>query len=131
MQDTPNNKRLKTISIFLLVFFILIGLGIAVFTVAINILPKKEAMNESSNDATTAQQTYDQAKKAEEKRDFTKAKSLYEKALPYYKDKSDESVMDKNIAYGIEARITAMQDQLNTLEKNRAAESANPVINYE
>ena len=131
MQDTTNNKRLKIIVISVISFLVLIGIGIAVFNLAITMLPKKQTGNDNGSGATTAQQTYDEAKKAEAARDFKKAQGLYEKALPYYKDRSDESIMDKNIAYGIEARIIAMQDQQKTLERVRAEELANPAIKYD
>ena len=131
MQNTPKSKRIKIIVISIVSLLILAVTAFVIFNFAIGILPKMQTGSSATSNAASAQKTYDEAVKAEQMRDFKKAQSLYEKALPYYKDRSDESIMDKNIAYGIEARITTMQNQQKALERVRAEELSNPAIKYD
>ena len=131
MQNTPKSKRIKIIVISIVSLLIFAVTAFVIFNFAIGILPKKQTGSSATSNAASAQKTYDEAVKAEQMRDFKKAQSLYEKALPYYKDRSDESIMDKNIAYGIEARITTMQNQQKALERVRAEELSNPAIKYD
>ena len=131
MQNTSKSKRIKIVVISIVSSIILAVIAFVIINLAINILPKKQAADSATSSAASAKKTYDDAVKAEQTRDFKKAQSLYEKALPYYKDRSEESIMDKNIAYGIEARISAMQNQQKTLERVRAEELSNPAIKYD
>lgn len=129
--NTFKTKRFKFIIISLVIIIVVAGAGLAVFNLAVNLLPKMQKNDASMTKPDTAKQTYNDAKKAENERDFIKAKGLYEKALPYYKSRSEASVMDKNMAYAIETRIKDMQDMQDTYNRLKAEEMSNPAIKHD
>jgi hypothetical protein len=112
------NTKKKKIAAWLLASVVVVSvIGALIYSAATRIFPQKtdngtSTIKDSVKDDVSAHKTIDKALSAELKNKYPEAIKSYQDSLDYYKSKSEKSIHDENEIANIEARLKAIDAQL-------------------